>query len=93
MSSRSGTQASASGYGAKIGGKWFSKAENTAAYHRVVAVWAPLPFIVEELAKAGAETDLTAAAHLAIERGALTQLASPPALHVRAYLDRLNRQK
>jgi hypothetical protein len=41
-----GTEGSASGYGAKIGGKWYSKHENTAAHHRVIAVWAPLPFVL-----------------------------------------------
>jgi hypothetical protein len=41
----SGLSAKASGYGAAIGGQWYSKASNTSAYHKLVAIWAPLPFI------------------------------------------------
>ncbi len=33
-----GTDGNVSGYGAKIGGKWYSKFENTLAYHRVIAI-------------------------------------------------------
>ncbi len=43
-----GIEGSMSGYGAKIGGKWFGKHENTSAEHRVVAVWSPLPFVLQK---------------------------------------------
>lgn len=42
-----------SGYGAKIGGKWFGKHEGLSADHRVVAVWSPLPFVLEKVAASG----------------------------------------
>lgn len=41
----SGAATSASGYGAVIGGKWYGKASNTSVEHRLVAIWAPLPFV------------------------------------------------
>lgn len=44
-----GTDGNLSGYGAKIGGKWYSKYENTSAHHRVVAIWSPLPFVIGTL--------------------------------------------
>jgi hypothetical protein len=56
----SGADAALSGYGAKIGGTWFSKSENSATEHRIVAVWAPLPFVIESAAKAVAESLPTA---------------------------------
>lgn len=42
-----------SGYGAKIGGKWFGKHEGVSADHRIVAVWAPLPFTLERIVDHG----------------------------------------
>jgi len=42
-------EGSMSGYGAKIGGKWFGKYEGVTADHRIVAVWAPLPFVIEKV--------------------------------------------
>ncbi len=46
-----GTDSSASGYGAKIGGKWYSKSENISAQHRVIAVVMPLPILLDEIEK------------------------------------------
>jgi hypothetical protein len=43
----SGASGAVSGYGAKIGGSWYSKSEHSKAHHRIVAVWSPLPFVVE----------------------------------------------
>ena len=37
------------GYGAKIGGKWFGKHEALRADHKVIAVWSPLPFVIEKV--------------------------------------------
>lgn len=45
---------SVSGYGAKIGGKWFGKHEGLSADHRVIAVWSPLPFVLEKATLGGA---------------------------------------
>src|SRR3989338_294791 len=39
-----GTDGNVSGYGAKIGGKWYSKFENTLAYHRVMPICYRCPF-------------------------------------------------
>lgn len=47
----SGAGGSVSGYGAKIGGNWYSKSENSSAQHRIVAVWSPLPFVIEAVSK------------------------------------------
>ena len=44
-----GIEGKLSGYGAKIGGKWFGKHEGVSADHRVVAVWSPLPFVIEKI--------------------------------------------
>ena len=46
-----GTDGNLSGYGAKIGGTWYSKFENTAAHHIVIAIWSPLPFVLGILEK------------------------------------------
>ena len=82
--------ANVSGYGAKIGGKWFSKAENTAAHHRVVAVWAPLPFVVDEIAKpTSIEGDLTEAATRALNAGELKDLRTFSALRLGGYLEKM----
>lgn len=65
-----GTEASTSGYGAKIGGTWFTKFENTSAHHRVVAIWSPLPFVVDYVSKpAPAAIDLESATGRAIREG------------------------
>jgi len=37
------------GYGAKIGGKWFGKHEGLSADHKVIAVWSPLPFVIDNV--------------------------------------------
>ena len=42
-----GASGAVSGYGAKIGGNWFSKSEHSRVQHRIVAVWSPLPFVVD----------------------------------------------
>jgi hypothetical protein len=65
-----GANASLAGYGAKIGGNWFSKAENSRMHHRIVAVWAPLPFVIENAAKALPE-NLTVEATNAAKLGKL----------------------
>ncbi len=59
-----GASASVSGYGAKIGGNWYSKSENSAVQHKIVATWSPLPFVIETVENkvAGSFVDLTAAA-------------------------------
>lgn len=56
---------SVSGYGAKIGGSWYSKSENSASQHRIVATWSPLPFVIEtvENRAAGNLVALTAQAN------------------------------
>jgi hypothetical protein len=41
-----GMDATTSGYGAKIGGKWFGKYENCSTGHRIIAIYSPLPFVV-----------------------------------------------
>lgn len=64
-----GTDAGASGYGAKIGGKWFSKFENTSAHHRVVAIWSPLPFVVESVSSRTPTSDLEKELQEAINKG------------------------
>jgi hypothetical protein len=46
-----GASGSVSGYGAKIGGSWYSKSEHSRVQHRIVAVWSPLPFVVETITK------------------------------------------
>lgn len=64
-----GISAGASGYGAKIEGKWFSKFENTSAHHRVVAIWSPLPFVVESVSSKTATGDLEKELQAAIHKG------------------------
>ncbi len=67
-----GTEGSASGYCAKIGGVWYSRFENTAAQHRVIAIWAPLPFVLENVEKpTSTPVDLEKATREALERGTL----------------------
>jgi len=64
------TEARASGYGAKIGGSWFTKYENTSAYHRVIAIWSPLPFVIDLLTNPAAfPRDLDKATLQAVEKG------------------------
>ncbi len=53
-----GTGAGASGYGAKINGKWFSKKESTSANHRIVAIYSSLPFVNKTLNSEAPNTDL-----------------------------------
>ena len=64
-----GTDDSASGYGAKIGGKWYSKSENSVAQHRVIAIWSPLPFAVSHIENAAGFINLEKATAEAIRRG------------------------
>ena len=79
-----------SGYGAQIGGKWFSKDEKTDVRHRVIAVWAPLPFVIEELGKSkNVEVDLPEAATRALKAGELTAMRKLPELRLGAYLDKV----
>ncbi len=67
-----GAEGSASGYGAKIGGKWYTKQENTSAQHRVVAAFSPLPFIEQILASnAAPDSSLEKATLTGIESGAV----------------------
>lgn len=56
----SGMEGGVSGYGAKIGGNWYSKYENTKAHHRIVAVWSPLPFVLD-VVETGKNRDLVKA--------------------------------
>ena len=65
-----GAGGAVSGYGAKIEGTWFSKSENSALYQRIVAVWAPLPFVIATAAQL-ARQDLTKSATAAIRAGSL----------------------
>ncbi len=64
----------ASGYGAKIDGKWYSKYEDTSAYQRIVAVWSPLPLIFEVAGSRSPEIrneSLESITQKAIDSGAL----------------------
>jgi hypothetical protein len=57
-----GVEGNLSGYGAKIGGKWFGKHESASGEHRVVAIWSPLPFVLEKVTegvKTTRDTSLT----------------------------------
>lgn len=76
-----GANGSLSGYGAKIGGSWFNKSENSAMHHRIVATWAPLPFVVESVAVA-APGSLTVAAAQAVKAGQL-KIPKLPAIKLR----------
>lgn len=71
----SSADGSVSGYGAKIGGNWYSKYENSSAHHRIVAVWAPLTFAADVIDKAQRKspqpTDLMKATSEAIVSGNL----------------------
>lgn len=70
-----------SGYGAKIGGNWFSKAGNLSAHHRVIATWAPLPFVVSAVAN-NIPGDLTKLTNAANDDGRL-QLRKVEGLNIR----------
>ncbi len=76
-------EGSAAGYGAKIGGNWYSKVGSSAAAHRIVAIWAPLPFVIDRT-RDTLVTDLTEAAADAIERHSLvvSQLKVMTALRI-----------
>lgn len=65
-----GAEGGATGYGAKIGGNWFSKSENTSAHHRIVAIWSPLPFVLD-VVESGAKKDLAKATAEAISARAI----------------------
>lgn len=69
-----GAGVKASGYGANIGGTWYSKAENTAAHHRLVALWSPLPFVAEKASSTpkGKNFNLEQATKDAIKSGTIT---------------------
>jgi hypothetical protein len=54
-----GIEGNLSGYGAKIGGKWFGKHESVSGEHRVVAIWSPLPFVLEKAAAGGTVHDVS----------------------------------
>jgi len=61
-----------SGYGAKIGGKWFGKNEGLSADHRVIAVWSPLPFVIENVSSSDrtiSAASLTALTNKALKDG------------------------
>lgn len=64
----SGADAAASGYGAKIEGNWYSKFENSSIQHRIIAVWAPLPFVLEAI-NSQEPIDLTKSTADAIKKG------------------------
>lgn len=64
----SGAEAIASGYGAKIEGNWYSKSENSSVQHRIIAVWSPLPFVIEAI-KSPINKDLTDSTNEAIKDG------------------------
>jgi hypothetical protein len=61
-----------SGYGAKIGGKWFGKHEGLSADHKVIAVWSPLPFVIENVSSSDrtiSAASLTALTNKALKDG------------------------
>lgn len=69
-----GIEGNASGYGAKISGKWFGKFENSTTDHRIVAIYSPLPFVVEKTWTADArlpDVSLPEATQRAMEAGYL----------------------
>lgn len=66
----SGASTAASGFGAKIDGSWYSKSENSSIQHRIVAVWAPLPYVLEAV-KSPASTNLTNSTGEAIRNGGI----------------------
>lgn len=66
----SGANGSVSGYGAKIGGNWYSKYENSASHHRIVAIWSPLPFVLDVIDSQKSK-DLSKATLEAISSGKL----------------------
>lgn len=69
----SGAEAGASGYGAKISGKWYSKFENTSAHHRVIAIWAPLPFVLDVIQRPAMKPrDLDKVTSEAVKQGTLS---------------------
>lgn len=84
-----GGEAAASGYGAKIGGSWFTKFENTSAHHRVIAIWTPLPFVVDQLKQPTPSTgDLETQTSQAIKKGTLGIKPFGEALEFKAYVQK-----
>jgi len=83
-----GIEGHISGYGAKIGGKWFGKHEDVTMDHRLVAVWSPLPFVVQTISNRSAVSPTTSFAE--ITRGALTrrEIQIAPAAERRSYVIR-----
>lgn len=82
-----GTEARGSGYGAKIGGSWYSKFENTSANHRVIAIWSPLPFVVDNLIKpAVLLKNLDKATLHAVAKGELNIKPLGKPVEIRAYV-------
>ncbi|MCD9114685.1 hypothetical protein [Pseudomonas bijieensis] len=75
-----GVSGAASGFGAKIDGNWFSKAENASVQHRIVAVWAPLPYVLEVIKKTDT-TDLTKSTTEAINQGNIQVEKIPELIH------------
>lgn len=60
------------GYGAKIGGKWFGKHEGLSADHKVIAVWSPLPFVIDNVSSSNSSIrtmPLTTLTEKALEDG------------------------
>jgi len=79
--------AAVSGYGAKIDNKWFNKIDNNRASHRVVAVWAPLPFVLDQVVKPRTDiVDMTQLASQAMKGGDLKNLQSIPTLKLKELL-------
>lgn len=66
----SGAEVGASGYGAKIGGNWYTKFEDSSAHHRIVAIWSPLPFVLE-ITKSPVKGNLAKVTSKAIENNTL----------------------
>ena len=64
----SGAEAIASGFGAKIEGNWYSKSENSSLQHRIIAVWSPLPYVIDAI-HSPAKKDLTDSTSEAIKDG------------------------
>jgi hypothetical protein len=60
-----------SGYGAKIGGRWFGKHEAMRTDHRIIAVWSPLPFVLQQVGSQ--DRTIRAASFTALTRKAIDQ--------------------
>lgn len=75
-----GVSGAVSGFGAKIDGNWFSKAENASVQHRIVAVWAPLPYVLEIINKTNT-ADLTKSTAEAIDQGNIQVEKIPELIH------------